>query len=170
MTPEQIKTAVDAAIGSKVVLTYFQMIILLLLVGVSAFLGSYLKKKGENLATADDVKRLTEKTEEIKAIYTKQIEDYKSELARRDRIAKVAEFFTEWQRGTNADITKLNGYAIELSLWLPTDLYRKVGSCTCYRPGAPTPKEILIDIRKHLLKDDAGDLKPDEIIHFVPPP
>ena len=166
MTPEQIKTAVDAAIGSKIILTYSQMIIFLILVGFSSFFGAYLKKKGENLATADDVKKLTEKTEEIKTIYTKQIEDYKSELTRRERIAKVAEFFTEWQLGNNAHKTKLNGYATELSLWLPSDLYRKLASCVCYKAGAPSPKEILIDIRKNLLADDAGDLKPDELIKF----
>ena len=168
MTPEQIKTAIDAAIGNRIVLTYSQMMIFALLAGVVAYLGSYLKKKGEDLATSDDVKRLTEKTEEIKTIYTKQIEDYKSELARHAKIARVGEFFTEWV-APNPDFVKLNGFAMELSLWLPSDLYHKLGRCICHESGAPTPKQILIDIRKNLLGEDAGDLKPEEIIHFITP-
>ena len=168
MTPEQLKAAIDVAIGNKIILSYSQMMVLVLLAGVAAYLGAYLKKKGENLATSDDVRRLTEKTEEIKTIYTKQIEDYKNELARQAKIAKVGEFFTEWS-APNPDFVKLNGYALELSLWLPAELYRKLGRCICHETGAPTPKQILIDIRKHLLRDDAGDLKPEEIIHFNHP-
>ena len=57
-----------------------------------------------------------------------------------------------------------------LSLWLPDELYRDIGRCVCYAAGAKTPKQILIDVRKYLLKDDAGNLAAENIIHFTPPP
>lgn len=169
MTPNEIKAAIDAAIGAKIMLTYPQLILFVLLSGVAAFFGAYLKKKGEHLATAEDLQILTKKVEEIKATYSKQIEDYKAEIDRRARAAKVAEFFTEWS-APNADLVKLNGFSMELSLWLPNKLYRKLASCVCYRPDAPFPKEVLIDIRKYLLDDDLDDLKPDEIVHFSQQP
>ena len=169
MTPEEIKAAIDAAIGAKVILTYPQLVLFVLLSGIAAYVGAYLKKKGENLATTEDVRQLTEKVEEIKTTYSKQIEDYKQELSRRAQAAKVAEFLTEWS-APKSDYVKLNGYMMELSLWLPHELYRNLAKCVCYTPGAPFPKEILISVRKYLLREDAGDLKPEEIVHFTPKP
>ena len=169
MTADEIKAAIDAAIGAKVILTYPQLLLLVLLSGVAAYIGAYLKKKGENWATVEDVKVLTEKVEEIKIIYSKQIEDYKAELTRRTRAAKVGEFFSEWSN-QQADFAKLNAFSMELSLWLPSELYRRYAKCVCYNPGGPQPKEVLIDIRKYLLNNDCDDLKPEEIVHFSPPP
>ncbi len=103
--------------------------------------------------------------EEVKTNYTKQIEDYKAELATRTQAAKVSEFIAEWTT-PNSDHAKLTKYSMELSLWLPADLYRKLAACVCYSPGAPAAKDVLIDIRKYLLQEKAGDLKPTEIVHF----
>jgi len=134
-------------------------------VGVCAFLGAYLKQKGANKALDEDIKHLTGKVEEIKTTYVKQIEDYKIQLSNRSKAAKVAEFLTE-NISPNPDYVKLNGYAMDLSLWLPTEIYRNLGRCICHEDKAPTPKQILIEVRKYLLKDAAGDLKHDDIIHF----
>ncbi len=168
MTPEEIKSVIDTAIGNKVVLTYPQLALFVMLSAAAAYFGAYLKKKGENVATAEDVRRLTEKVEEIKSTYTIQIEDYKAQITRRGQAAKVAQFFTEWI-SPKPDYVKLNGYAMELSFWLPHEIYWKLARCICHEAGAPTPKEILIEIRNYLLKDEAGDLKPENIIHFDVP-
>ena len=170
MTAEDVRAAVDAAIGARILLTYPQLILFVLLSGVAAYLGAYLRRKGENLATREDLQQLTKEVEDIKILYSKEIEDYKAELVRRTRIADVAEFLTHWI-DPNADRVKLNGYAMTLSLWLPHELYQKLAACICHKPGAPTPKQILIEIRKHLLKDQAGEMVASEIIHFdIPRP
>lgn len=168
MTPEEVRSVLNAALADKVVLSWWQLGILIMLTGIAAYVGAYLKKKGENLASSEDLRRLTEKVEEIKSSYTMQIEDYKAQLTRRTQAAKVAQFFTEWIT-PKPDFVKLNGYAMELSFWLPHEIYHKLARCICHEPGAPTPKEILIEIRKYLLKDEAGDLKPENIIHFEIP-
>jgi len=166
MTAEDIKSAIDAAIANKVLLTYPQLVLFVLLSGIAAYLGAYLKQKGQNLASKEDIRGLTKQVEEVRNNYAKQLEDYKQELLQRSRVAEVAEFFTEWGRGESADKIKLNGYSTNLSLWMPNDLYRELGKCVCYAKGALTSKEVLIRVRKHLLGDKAGDLKAEEIIHF----
>lgn len=96
MTLDDVKAAVDAAIGNKVILTYPQLVLFVILSGVAACIGSYLKKKGEGLATQEDVNRLTEKVETIRTTYVKQVEDYKAELARRTQATKIAELLTRF--------------------------------------------------------------------------
>jgi hypothetical protein len=154
MSAEQIKAAVDAAIDAKVILSYSQLFLVVLLAGI---------------ATHEDVERLNRAVEEMKAAYSKQLEDYKADITRRSRAAEVAEFLTHWS-SPNADFIKLNGYAMTLSLWLPDDLYCDLARCVCYAEGAKTSKQILIDVRRYLLKGDAGNLIADNIIHFMPPP
>jgi hypothetical protein len=53
--------------------------------------------------------------------------------------------------------------AWELALWLPADIVRDLTTCLCRVENAPTPKEVLIIVRKHLLGDAAGDLKAKQI-------
>lgn len=165
MTPEDIKAVVNATIDSKIMLSYMQLFVFVLLSGVAAFLGAYIKKKGENLATAEDVRQLTCKVEDIKVEYSKQIEDYKAQLERDRKVAKVAEFFAEWSSNT-PDKAKLNGLSMELSVWLPYEIYKNFGRCVCWEPNAPSPQQILIDVRKYLLKETAGSLNADDIVYF----
>lgn len=47
---------------------------------VKFFYPAYLKQKGKNLATKEDVEEITGKIESIKALYTKDIERYKSDI------------------------------------------------------------------------------------------
>ena len=42
-------------------------VVMVILAGVAAYLGAYLREKGKNLATREDIDRLTHTTEEIKA-------------------------------------------------------------------------------------------------------
>jgi hypothetical protein len=165
MTPDDVKAAVNAAIDAKVLLTYTQLFAFVLLSGIAAFFGAYIKKKGENLATLEDIKKLTNDVEEIKSTYSKQIEDYKTQLERDKKMAKVAEFFAEWA-SEHSDKAKLNGLSMELSVWLPYAIYKDLGRCVCWVEGAPSPQQILIDVRKYLLKEFAGDLSADDIVYF----
>jgi len=105
--------------------------------------------------------------ESIRSEYAKVLEDYKYDIRVREQAAKIAEFFTEWVKGPNADKAKLNQYSMELSLWLPHQLYLDFAHCVTHAAGAPQYKDILISIRKHLLKQTSGDPKAAEIVHFA---
>ncbi|MGO9568089.1 MAG: hypothetical protein ACLP5H_11150 [Desulfomonilaceae bacterium] len=48
--------------------------------GIVWFLASYLTAKGKNLATQEDVKKITDKIESVKIEYAKELESLKSEL------------------------------------------------------------------------------------------
>jgi hypothetical protein len=57
---------------------------------ISAFLGAYFKRKGENLATHEDIGRLTETTENIKAAISEDVWDRQEQWKlRRDAIIEV---------------------------------------------------------------------------------
>jgi hypothetical protein len=174
ITANDIKAAVDAAIGSKIVLTFTQIFLLVVISavvgGVVAYFGSYLKKKGEDLATREDIAELTRKVEAVKIDYSRQIEDYKAELTRTMRSEKIAEFFAHWDSRT-PNFEKLNLTVMEFALWLPSELCVMLAECICHpnAPGKPTPKDVLIAFRRHLLKKDAGDLKAEQIIYFPKP-
>ena len=47
-------------------------------VGFAAFIGIYLRKKGDNLATKEDIGRITDTIEGIRTYYAKELEDIKS--------------------------------------------------------------------------------------------
>jgi hypothetical protein len=72
MNVEDMKVALNTVMADKVVLSWVQLGILVLFSGGAAFFGSYLKKKGENLATKEDVERLTRKMELVKAEIAEQ--------------------------------------------------------------------------------------------------
>jgi hypothetical protein len=54
-------------------MTVSDLIVTALVAGVAAYLGSYLKKKGENLATHEDIDKLVSQVSAVTAA-TKQIE------------------------------------------------------------------------------------------------
>ncbi len=164
MTPEEIKAAINAAIEAKVVLTYTQLTIFVFFCAVAAYLGAYVKKKGENLATIEDIKRLTDKVEEIKTTYSKQIEDYKAQLARRAQAALVASLFAEWMSFPE-DTKELNRLAWESTLWLPDDIALEVNKRLQNRGDARDVKEILVKI-KGLIHGEESKLNPMDITHY----
>jgi hypothetical protein len=59
MNPEEVRVVINAALADKIVLNWWQLVLLVLLTGIAAYLGAYLRKKGEDLATKEDMARLT---------------------------------------------------------------------------------------------------------------
>ena len=123
ITLDQLKAAVDAAIATKTVLSFPILVAFLVVGALGAFIGAYLKRKGENLATREDLQKLTKEVEEVKTTYQKQIEDYKAEIDRtktddaRKYEAKKASFL----RASEA-IAKALNYAMTLAdRKLPSD-------------------------------------------------
>ncbi len=55
-------------------------ICILLLGGYYILYKSYMKEKGKNLATKEDIQEITDKMESVKIEYLRQMEDYKKEI------------------------------------------------------------------------------------------
>ncbi len=80
MGTEDLRIAVNAALSDKIVLSLWQVILLIPLCGASAYFGAYLKKRGENLATSEDVRELTNAVKQIETAYAREIESHKVDL------------------------------------------------------------------------------------------
>ncbi len=102
MTPEQIDRLISAveAHGQKNDLLFF--VLVLIVAGLSSFLGSYLRKKGENVATKEDITLITQKVESVKSSFQEKIESLreKKELkiaALDKRLEAHQQAFTLWR-------------------------------------------------------------------------
>jgi hypothetical protein len=164
MSPEEIKATIDAVIANKVILTYTQLSLFVLFCGIAAYFGAYIRKKGENLATIEDIRLLTEKVESIRTVYSKQVEDYKTELSMRAQAAMVASLFAEWISIT-PDLKELNRLAWEATLWLPDDIALEVNKRLQNRADAKDIKIILVDI-KGLIHGQKSKMNPMDITHY----
>lgn len=80
MTPEELRSAINGILADKIVLSWGQLAVGVLLTSCAAYLGAYLKQKGQNLATKEDVEALTRQVESVKTEYVRQIEDFKAQL------------------------------------------------------------------------------------------
>lgn len=169
MTNQEVQAAVEAAIGAKVLLTYPHLVLFVLLSAGGAWWGAYLKQKGQNFATEEDLKALTEKVEEVKAGYTKQIEDYKAELSRRAQAARIAEILAKTHYGKAEEQREFMELAWELSIWLPAERVRELSShLVSFRNGSSDPRALLISVRK-LLHGPEDKLSAEEIIQIEKP-
>lgn len=86
MEPVQIKTIIGDALrdpGNFPILAY---VIVVIGAALGACVGAYLKRKGENLATKEDVTMLTELVERVRSVHAERLEN----LAHENR--KVLEF------------------------------------------------------------------------------
>ena len=103
----QIKNIIEGAVKNGIYNNWWLPILILIAAGVGAFLGSYLKKKGENLATKEDIGRITKKIEAIRLEYRAQLESHKASLelsnqlklaALDKRLQKHQEAYTLWRK------------------------------------------------------------------------
>lgn len=76
MTPEQIRSVVEAAVKGSAGMTYWQIILLVVVTAIASFLGAYLQEKAKSTVTKRDI-----------AHVTREIEAVKRELEERGRIA-----------------------------------------------------------------------------------
>lgn len=80
MNAEDIRSVVNAMLAEKAVLSWWQLVVWVLSMGIAAFFGAYLKKKGENLATKEDTNALNRQIETVKTEYAKQLEHFSVQL------------------------------------------------------------------------------------------
>ena len=107
----------------------------------------------------------------IKSEYDKILEDYRFDLKTREQAAKAAEYMALARdlkpTSTEAEYRRANQLAWELALWLPDDLYRKLGKALAVQSSDNNILSVLVEIRKLLLKNP-GTLNDNEVIHHAP--
>lgn len=80
MNYEQIKTIVEEVINNATIVNWWIYVLIIVFSAIGGFLGAYLKKKAENIATKEDIKDITKKIEDIRSQYNKQLELHKASL------------------------------------------------------------------------------------------
>lgn len=80
MDPEKLKALIEEAISNSDPFAWWFYFLIILLSAIGAFLGSYLRKKAENVATKEDIENITEKIEKIRSQYSEQLEAVKASL------------------------------------------------------------------------------------------
>lgn len=80
MTPEELHKIIRGAIEQSSGIPWWIYVLALLLPFVGSFLGSYARKKGENVATKEDVEEITQRIESVKTSHTKEIEQFRSDV------------------------------------------------------------------------------------------
>lgn len=163
MTPDEIRTIVESAIDDKVMIQYWYYLATLIVAGLTAYIGAYVSTRAKNLATQEDIQKLTAKVEDVKA-------EYKLDFRRKEQSAAVAEILAKYHYGGREDPQEFIQLAWELSLWLPADAVRQLTMhLREFQRGETDPKNILIYVRK-MLHGENDDLAAEDIVHFGPNP
>lgn len=111
-------------------------------------------------------------TNSIKSEYDRQLEVYKRELDRKQKIELVSELLAEWIKFPKGETipkeqrTKLNKLSFQASLWLPTELAKELNIALQLRDNAKSIFEILLLARKLLLEDET---LPIDLVTFWKP-
>lgn len=58
---------------------YLTQIYLVIAFGLGVFVQKYLNKKGENLATKEDIAEITDKVKQVKSVHTERLEEIKQQ-------------------------------------------------------------------------------------------
>ncbi len=100
MTPEQIQNAVESAISQGNLFPWWSYLLWVFLAGLGSYFAVYLREKGKNLATKEDIGDITQEVERIKnefyltkATYDKHIQvifDYYANIYRYYRLCQKA--------------------------------------------------------------------------------
>lgn len=111
--------------------------------------------------------------------YAKKLEEYRFSILQREQAAKIAFLFAKWAKYSAKEVTILKGKELydyyeeltrmsyELSLWISDeDLVRKIMARFELKEGAAETKDLLIEIREHILGKKTKKLKAKEIIHW----
>ena len=69
MTPEKIQSIIEKAIGQQFENYWLYLLLSILVALASSYLFQYLKEKGKNLATKEDIEKITSRVESVKQSY-----------------------------------------------------------------------------------------------------
>lgn len=176
MTPEDVQRIAETVLDQKQTFDWWPLILPILIGGVILYFRSYLKKKGENLATKEDIEEITTKVESIKASFQKEntifFEKLRWELKVREQAERVAEYMAIARdlkaSDTSEEYRRTNRLNWELAMWLPEDLYKAMMDAIAKPSDEYNPLSVVVAIRKYLLGDAAGELSQDNIGHHGP--
>jgi len=88
MTPDQLKEYVDSALKQRDSFMLLYLVAVPILSLLAAFIGAYLREKGKNVATREDIADITRKVESIKHELRTDIEHLKAGLDRATHVSK----------------------------------------------------------------------------------
>lgn len=132
MTPEQIQNAVDSAISQGNLFPWWSYFLWFVLAGLGSYIAVYLREKGKNLATKEDIRAITDRVEEVKLKYAK--ESHRFQVVSSGLLKKRAEVIEEIYH-LIVDIEEMFGRFVSLAEWKddpPKDELRKEGGRLLY--------------------------------------
>ena len=108
VTPEQIQAMAKGIAEAAVGPTWWVYCMLIAASALAAYLGTYLREKGKNLATSEDISKITDKVEEVKRQHQEVIENLKAGhqlrmLAAERRLQAHQEAFVLWRKILRSD-------------------------------------------------------------------
>jgi len=100
-------------------------------------------------------------TNSIKSEYDHQLEIFKRQLDKKQKIELISELLAEWIKYPIGEPipreqrTKLNKLSFQLTLWLPKGLAEEMNKTLQHQENAKTIFDILLLARKELFEEDA---------------
>ncbi len=108
----------------------------------------------------------------IKYDYDKKLEEFRYEIKIREQAAKVAEYMelarNLRENSPESDYQKANRLAWELAMWLPSPVYKRMAESLVRPNEENNPLEVVVDVRRLLLGEKAGDLTANNILCHKP--
>lgn len=135
--------------------------VVVLFAAVIRFLAStWIKARIETSVKAEYDRQLTAYKHE----FDKKLEDYRNEIKVREQAAGVAALLAKvkWCTGPTQG-EELDRLGWELSLWLPPQVVRELKNCLDGNQNNQEIRHVLIETRKALLREKAGELLPEDI-------
>lgn len=132
MSPEQIQSAVESAISEGNLLPWWSYILWFVLAGLGAYFAVYLREKGKNLATKEDIGEITDRVEKVKLEYAK--DSHRFQVVSSGLLKKRAEVIEEIYH-LIVDTEEMFGRFVSLAEWendTPKDELRKEGGRLLY--------------------------------------
>jgi hypothetical protein len=94
------------------------------------------------------------------------------ETTTRIKAEKVAEYLALAsqlkENSSDEEYLKANNLSMELAMWLPADIYREVVKAVANPNSRTNNFSAIISVRKYLLKENAGNLSPDDMACHYP--
>jgi hypothetical protein len=109
-------------------------------------------------------------TASIKHEYDQQLENFKRELDKRQKVELLAEMFAEWPAIPPGEVmpkerrTRMNQLSFAAAIWLPASVVKEMGKVLQLDPSAKCFAEILLLARKELIGDES--LSPQNISYW----
>lgn len=108
----------------------------------------------------------------IKHEYDKLAEDYRYNIRVREQAARVSEYLalarSLKKESGELEYERANQLSWEMAMWLPADIYRNMVKAIVAPDGSINELTVVIEVRKLLLGEHAGNLSPDHIAYHAP--